>query len=208
MLPAMKRTWVGLAVPVVTLSFFFSLGLASQSAPAHAENAFILVGGGLLFPMGDDDWENVAEASPTVFVRGGGGRLLNPRARLMIEGSFEVTPISTNFEDNAIFQLDLTRFRALIGVRYEQLVSRGVLLALRGGIGIDHLRGEVTTPLGSESQDDTGLALEVGIGPWFSAGSVLMGFELALPVGLHDDDGTFDFRSTDLAMVASVRFRL
>lgn len=205
----MKRTWVGLAVSRVTLVSLFavSLGLASRAAPARAENAFILVGGGVLFPMGDGDWENVAEASPTVFVRGGGGRLLNPRARLMIEGSFEVTPISTNYEDNAIFQLDVTRFRALIGVRYEQLVSRGMLLAVRGGIGIDHLRGEVTTPLGSGSDDDTGLALEVGIGPWFSAGSVLAGFELALPVGLHDDD-TFDFRSTDLALVASVRFRL
>ena len=82
-----------------------------------------------------------------------------------------------------------------------------MLIAVRGGFGIDHLRGELSSPLGSDSDNDTGLALELGAGPWFQTGPVLLGFELAMPIGLHDDN-TLDFRSTDLSLLGGVRFIL
>lgn len=184
-----------------------SAALHGASSSTARADSFLILGGGMIFPLGDENWEDLAESSPTFFVRGGGGRKVQAHARLLIEGSFEVTPISTSLNDSAIADLDVSRYRALLGVRYEQRIGHAALISLRGGFGIDHLRGELTTPLGSDSDNDTGLALELGGGPWFQAGPVLLGFELAMPIGLHDDN-TFDFRSTDLSLLAGVRFIL
>ncbi len=201
----MKRTWIAFS----TLASLALLS-AADATPAGAE-AFVIVGGGLMVPLGDEDWTDIVESSPTFLARAGGGRKISARSRMMFEASFELTPLTTAYEDNDLFRFEANRFRVLLGGRLEQLVARGVLLAVRGGVGIDHLRGEVSVPAlpgnPSEEETDTGLALELGIGPWFSAGSVLIGFELALPFALHDEDN-LDFRTTDLELLAGVRFSL
>jgi hypothetical protein len=75
------------------------------------------------------------------------------------------------------------------------------------GLGLDHLRPEVSSPLllpGSSTDTDTGVALDVGGGVWFTAGPVMLGVELALPIGFHSNDPntngvSFDFRNTALS---------
>lgn len=128
-----------------------SAALHGASPEAARADSFLILGGGMIFPLGDENWEDLAESSPTFFVRGGGGRKVQAHARLLLEGSFEVTPIATSLNDSAIADLDVSRYRALLGVRYEQRIGHAALISLRGGFGIDHLRGELTTPLGSDS---------------------------------------------------------
>jgi hypothetical protein len=206
MLAAMKRTPSLVVVVVAVLASSSALALAA--APARADG-FLAVTGGAMFPLGDDDWNDLIEASPTIALRGGGGKKLTGRTRLMFEVGFELTPLSNELDDNAVLELDLTRYRAVAGVRYEQLVERGFFVAARAGIGIDHLRGESSSPLvpTGTTDSDTGLALEVGVGPWFSFGQFSIGFELALPISIHDSD-EYDFRSIDLALLGGLRFRL
>jgi hypothetical protein len=207
----MQRTRPACAAPVASIvpSLVAALLVAAAAEPARADS-FVAVGGGVAFPLGDEDWNDFVESSPTLYVRGGGGKNLRPGARVLVEGSFELTFLSTELDDGALLEADISRYRALLGVRFEQLMTRKILLAVRGGIGIDHLRGEFSSPLfpdRSESDSDTGLAFELAIGPWFSAGSVALGFELALPIGLHDEEN-FDFRTTDLSLLGGVRFPL
>jgi hypothetical protein len=199
----MTRTFVALCTALISLI---------AAGAAHAEG-FIIIGGGASFPVGDADWEQTVESSPTLVVRGGGGRRTGQRSRLFIEGSFEYTPLTTNL-DSALLQLDLSQYRALIGVRLESAIARGALVALRAGLGMDHLRAEVSSPLlpGSSTDTDTGVALDVGGGVWFTAGPVMLGVELALPIGFHDDQdangANLDFRNTALSLLAGARFRL
>lgn len=190
---------------------FALVALALSGTTARADS-FVAVGGGIIFPLGDEDWNDFVESSPTLYVRGGGGKNVRPGARVLLEGSFELTFLSTELDGNAALEADLSRYRALLGVRFEQLVSAGVLISARAGLGIDHLRGEFSSPLfpgQSESESDTGFALEFALGPWFDIGSFAAGFELALPIGLHEsDENSLDFRTTDLALLAGLRFPL
>lgn len=199
----------------IRIGLLAALGVSVVASYAQADG-YIAVSGGASFPIGDDDWTRVVESSPTVAVRGGGGRKISSSARLALEGSFEFSPLSTD-ADSAIVDISLTRYRALIGARLEQRIARGALVALRGGVGIDHLRSEVSSSLlpgFSDTDSDTGLALEAGVGLWFSAGPVLVGVETALPIGFHSDgsddqsDAALDFQNIDLSLLVGIRFHL
>lgn len=202
---------IRLFAALLTFSLVTLGALTLSATPARADS-FVAVGGGIMFPLGDEDWNDFVESSPTLYVRGGGGANIRPGARVLVEGSFELTFLSTELDSNAVLEADLSRYRALLGVRFEQLVSSGVLVSARVGFGIDHLRGEFSSPLfpgQGESESDTGLALELAIGPWFDIGSFAAGFELALPISFHDsDENSLDFRTTDLALLAGLRFPL
>lgn len=201
----MTRSPVVVVAGVVAAS---SSALALAAAPARADG-FLMVTGGATFPFDDEDWNDLVESSPTIALRGGGGKKLTPRTRLLAEVGFELTPLSNELDDNAARELDLTRYRVLAGVRYEQLVSPGFFMSTRAGLGIDHLRGEVSTPdaPGGTTDSDTGLALEVGLGPYFTFGKFSIGFELALPISIHDSD-TYNFRSIDLSLLGGLRFKI
>jgi hypothetical protein len=191
------------------------LTAALAAAPARAD-VFLMAGGGVLFPLGDEDWNDGVDTSPSLYVRGGGGRRLDATSRLLAEVSVEYSVLADNVSNSAL-DVDLNRYRVLFGARFERLLRAGTLLALRGGLGVSHLRAETTSPLVpnvSRSDTDTGVAIEVGGGLWFAAGPVLIGLELALPIGLHRDDGrdvnrpSFDFRTTELSLLGGVRFSL
>lgn len=186
----------------------------SSSAAARAD-AFLAVTGGAMFPIGDDDWNNTVDAGPVLGLRGGGGRRVDPRSAVMVEASFEYAPLSDNFSSSLV-SIDLTRYRALLGVRFERVMNSGPLVSLRGGVGISHLIIEAASPLlpNLNTRTDTGLALEVGAGVWFPAGPAHIGVELALPIGIHNDDPEdnndipSDFRTTEVSVLGGLRFSI
>ena len=200
----MKRTQLLLAVTVCAVM---------ATASAARADGYLILNGGALLPTGDDDWVDLVEPSASFAVRGGGNRRVARNARVAFEAGLEYAPLATDF-NSPLFELDVTRFRFLLGARYEQLLSRGLLLSLRGGLGLSHLRAEVSTVLGgSDSDSDTGLALDLAAGLWFAAGPVLVGAEFGLPMGFHSDEdsatgATLDYRMTEIAMSAGVRFHL
>lgn len=201
----MERLPSPVVVAVVAVASAVSTLLAA--APARADG-FLLVAGGASFPLDDEKWNDLVESSPTIALRGGGGKKLSPRTRLMFEASFELTPLSNQLDEGEVSELDLTRYRATAGVRYEQLVSYRFFVAARAAIGIDHLRREsASAQLPDVSDSDTGLALEVGVGPWFGFGKFAIGFELAMPISIHDG-ADYDFRSVDLSLLGGLRFRI
>ena len=199
----MTRTWLVLAAIA---------GTAALAPSAHAEG-YLILNGGVLFPVGDADWKDLVEPSASFAVRGGSSRRIARGARVGFEAGLEYAPLSTEL-DGALVQVDFNRYRVIFGARYEQLVARGLLLSLRGGLGISHLRVEASALGQSESDSDTGVALDLAAGLWFAAGSTLLGLELGLPSGFHSDDNSdnndaaVDFRTTELALSAGVRFQL
>jgi hypothetical protein len=205
----MSRSRLRLSGIVTTLVTSAS-ALGASAATAHADG-YLIAGGGIRVPLGDSDWQDLVETSPSLQLGGGTMRKIAPHSRLGLDVSFSYSPLASNA--NSLFRVDLSQFRALVGFRLEQLVARGALFAFHGGIGIDHLRAEVSSDLFPDrTETDTGLALDVGGGFWFSAGPVLLGVELGLPIGRHhrsqSAQNVIDFQSIDLAVFGGARFQL
>lgn len=186
--------------------------LVLQTAPARAD-VYLMVGAGGLLPTGDADWQDAIDSSATFGLRAGVARRTGRGARLAFEAAVEYAPLSPANE-LTFLEVELDRYRLLGGVRYELLLTRGALLSLHAGLGLARLSIDVTGPLGSGSDTDTGLALDLGAGLWFGVSrSVLLGVDLSLPTGFHEDsndeDNTeLDLRTTDLALTFGVRFAL
>ena len=183
-------------------------------AVARADQ-FVELGGGLAVPLSDDEYTDYVETSATLFARIGGGK--------PIGGMFSVdfTPLAADSET-----LEFNRFRILGHVTVRKSVAPKVELSGRFGAGLDliHESFDITI-LGTRfegSDTDLGLALEVGAGMWFTvgaSGSVQVGVEVALPIGIHNtegnpnnpydpDDPRFDYTAVDLDVLGGVRLRL
>ena len=174
-------------------------------------DSFVELGVGVMFPVANDNWTNVVDASPKLGVRGGAGRG-------DIEGflSFDWTPAQAKTEP-LFTNLSYNRFRILAGAQFRHAIAPNIRLSARLGVGVDiaHAGYEVdilgTTTSGSDTS--TGFAFEPGVGIWYALGSTEVGFELAFPIATHDQaanaqTGQFEFHytSVDIDLFGTVRF--
>lgn len=185
--------------------------LLAPAAPASAES-FVELAGGVMFPVGNDDWTNVIDVSPKLAVRGGAGRH-------GLEGmlSFDWTPAQAK-TDPVFGDVSYNRFRVLVGAQLRQAIAPRIRLSARLGVGVDiaHAGYTVDIPfVGTTSGSDThtGFAFEPGVGLWYALGSTDLGIELALPVSTHDRNANtqngeigFHYTSIDVDLLATVRF--
>ena len=99
---------------------------------------------------------------------------------------------------------------------FAHRVAPKVTITARAGAGvdIDHAGYSVTVLGSTTSNSDTnaGLAMELGGGAWFDVGSMQLGVEAGLPIGLHSHkasqagDITFDWTAYDFDLLFGVRF--
>ena len=183
--------------------------LCAAATPALADS-YVGLAAGLALPMSDEQYTDTVDSSPVIGLRVGavpnkiGGYL-----------SFEWMP--ANLETDEVFGLDVTahRFRLMVGPELHHPVSNTLSVTGRAGIGLDIAHSNVSgTILGTtvdDSETDVGLGFEFGGGLWAHVGGVHVGGEIALPVGIHDDDPdemdyNYDYTAVDLQLLFSVRF--
>ena len=190
------------------------VGLAVLAPSVARAEAYAELGGGLVLPLSDDDWQDAIDPSLGLAARIGGGGNVGGMF------SFEWDPLSSNID-----YVSFTRFRFLGHVVVHHRLSPKTEIVGRFGAGIDLIHSSVdATILGFRvegSDSDVGLALEAAGGAWFSvgSGSTQVGVELALPISYHNDDGNpnnpndpddrkVDYTSVDIQILGGVRLRL
>jgi len=184
--------------------------LALPAGAARADN-FVEVAGGIMAPIGDDQWTNYVDSGPKLAARVGGMR---QRAGAML--SVDWTPLAANDMGfgNAV-DISSHRFRILVSAIAEHRIGDKVSASLRVGGGLDIARVSVHTNIfgitSDNSDTDTGLGVEAAGGLWFDAGTIQIGGELALPISFHDDgaDNNIDlesYTSVDFDLMFGVRF--
>jgi hypothetical protein len=191
------------------------LGLAVLAPSIAQADAYVELGGGLVLPVSDNDWQDAIDPSLGLAARIGGGGDVGGMF------SFEWDPLSSN-----INYVSFSRFRFLGHVVVHHRLNAKTELVGRFGAGIDIIHSSVDETIiggirieGSDS--DVGLAFEAAGGAWFSVGrgSTQLGVELALPIGYHNDDGNrnnpadpndrqADYTSVDIQILGGVRLRL
>ena len=185
--------------------------LTTAAAPAAADS-FVELAGGLSIPIADDDWTDVAESSPKIALRLG--------AFPQNLGAFlqaDWTPVNTDATGGQFpggnADISAHRWRMLVGGLFRHSISNVLTFQGRAGIGADiHYLNVAVEFLGNraeESETDVGLGLEFGAGLWFRSGNLEIGGEIALPIGIHDDDNqNYDFVYTtyDIDFMLGVRF--
>lgn len=193
------------------MRFAIAALLVMASAPAYADGAFFEGDVGLMTPIGDDEYETNIDEGLKLGLRL--GTRTGPRA---LDVSFDFTPIN----DDLFGNVDVQRFRFMVGGRYEYPLSAKAHLFVRGAAGIDLVHVSASGQiLGVEfdfSQTDVGLGLEVSGGVMFDVGKAQVGAKLGFPFAFHfDDDDPDDPDDTDLdytgvdldvAFVLGVRF--
>lgn len=186
-----------------------SLAILVVPARASAES-FVELAGGLMMPVGDDDWTDYVEAGPKLGLRLGGTGSEGRTSGAMISADW--TPIEA--DDDGVFGSDISadRFRILVNAFAESTIGPKLTARIRVGAGVDIAHISVDVPfLGESSDTDPGLAVEAGAGLWFNAGSVQIGGEIALPLGFHadgrdNDIDLADYMSYDIDLLFGVRF--
>lgn len=177
--------------------------LVAEPSPTRAEpKAFFEGVLGFLLPLGDDDYENVVDPGPKLGLRAGAAV-----GSLGFELGLDWEPIQHDLGTETL-DVDIHRLRALVGVRGLLRLAGGGWGFVRFAAGIDHVMTSVEgTVLGfavESEEDDTGLALEPGVGIVFPLGGVALGGQLGLPMSFHDEDDSadndvdFDYTSFDL----------
>lgn len=189
---------------------YLCLAILAVATPARADS-FVELAGGISIPLGDDEWADLVETSPTLAVRAGsvpnniGGFL-----------SVNWMPANTDAQgwSGPFTSGDVSahRFRLIAGPMYRHQLSNTLAVTGRAGVGADIAHASVEgTVLGTSfesSETDVGFALEFGGGVWFKVGSVEIGGEVAIPFGFHNDDNMdidFDYTSYDFELFGAVR---
>lgn len=188
----------------------------SVLAPSIARaEPYVELGGGLVLPVSDNEWQDAIDPSIGFAARIGGGGDIGGMF------SFEWDPLSSN-----INYVSFSRFRFLGHVVVHHRLSPKTELVGRFGAGIDLIHSSVDERIiggiritGSDS--DVGLAFEAAGGAWFSvgSGSTQVGVEMALPIGYHNNNGNpnnpgdpndrrVDYTSVDIQILGGVRLRL
>lgn len=191
-----------------------ALSLAMLVVPARASaESFVELAGGIMMPVGDDDWTNYVEAGPKLALRVGGTGSEGRTSGALISADW--TPIQVDDGAFAFADVSADRFRILINAYADRSIGPKLTASIRVGAGIDitHVNARVNLgPFSGESSDtDPGLALEAGGGLWFDLGSVQVGGEIALPLGFHadgqdNDIDLADYMSYDIDLLFGVRF--
>jgi hypothetical protein len=187
-----------------------ALVLVTIAAPAHAES-FVDIYGGISIPIADDDWTDAVESSPVIGARAGAF----PKE---IGGYLQVEWMPTNTDaqgwnvPGSSGNISAHRFRVMVGPLLHRNIG-ALSVTGRAGIGIDIAYARASGNIGpvsfDESETDVGLGFEFAGGLWFKLGNLEVGGELALPVGLHDDDNNaidFNYTSVDIQLLFGVRF--
>jgi hypothetical protein len=187
-----------------------ALVLVTIAAPAHAES-FVDIYGGISIPIADDDWTDAVESSPVIGARAGAF----PKE---IGGYLQVEWMPTNTDaqgwnvPGSSGNISAHRFRVMVGPLLHRNIG-ALSVTGRAGIGLDIAYARASGNIGpvtfDESETDVGLGFEFAGGLWFKLGNLEVGGELALPVGLHDDDNNaidFNYTSVDIQLLFGVRF--
>jgi opacity protein-like surface antigen len=198
-----------------SLSTLAALALLALPVPAHADT-FAAVVGGLTTPLGDSNWTDAVESSPTLGVRAGtihgdiGGMLT-------LDWVPETTDAMGGTFAGGSSNVSAHRFRILANLAFEHRVAPKVTVAGRVGAGLDIVHASVDINVGpitsNASDTDVNVGFELGGGVWFDVGSVQLGGELGLPIATHSHKATasgeitFDWTSYDLALVFGLRTR-
>jgi hypothetical protein len=168
---------------------------------------------GIAAPLGDSDHTKAMDTSLKLGVRAGelGANGLG------VEGAVDWTPESNNYSGAVLGQtldVSIQRFRVQGGLRVGKRVGHNLLAFGRALAGVDIVHVATTvTVLGSSStgtDTDTGLALEVGGGALVNAGPVVLGAQVAVPMGFHfgkkDSNGvqTSGYNAFDLDVLFTV----
>jgi len=178
--------------------------------PAAARaDSFFEAAGGLAIPVGDSNWTKNAESSPKLALRGGaiqgelGGML-----------GVDWTPVNLDAA-NGFLNPSGHRFRVLGQFIFDHHVGPKLIVSGHAGLGIDIAHASysynILGVMGSGSDTDVGLAVELGGGAWYDLGSVQIGGQLALPIGHHSKTNppagefTFDYTSYDIDLLFGVR---
>ncbi len=198
----------------VIVAFSFAVTAAVTIAaptPAHADS-FVDLFGGISIPLEDEDWTDAVESSPVLGLRVGS-------TTKQIGGYLSADWMPTNTDAQG-WNLPATsgdvsahRFRLMVGPLFQHTVSNTLAVTARAGIGADIAHASISGTVGTigfeESETDVGLGFEFAGGVWFKLGSLAVGGELALPIGIHDDDNDvldFNYTSVDLQILFGVRF--
>ena len=194
---------------VILASAFVATVLAT--APARADS-FVEVAGGVSLPLSDDNWTDAVESSPLLALRVGafpneiGGYV-----------SADWMPTNTDAEGGTFpggsTDISAHRFRLMVGPLFHHAISNTLAVTGRACVGADIAYASASgTVLGAsydESETDVGLGFEFGGGVWARLGGIELGGEVAIPIGLHDDDNDvidFDYTSVDLQLLFGARF--
>ncbi len=190
-----------------------ALSLAVLVVPARASaESFVEVAGGIMMPVGDDDWTNYVEAGPKLALRVGGTGSEGRTSGALISADW--TPIQVDDDAFGFADVSADRFRILVNLYADRTIGPKLTASIRVGAGIDlaHVNASVNVgPFAGESSDtDPGLAIEAGGGLWFDVGSVQIGGEIALPLGFHadgedNDIDLADYMSYDIDLLFGVR---
>jgi hypothetical protein len=189
------------------------LAAAVLVIPARASaESFVEVAGGIMMPVGDDDWSNYVEASPKLAARVGGSGSEAGRTGALL--SVDWTPIAPDDDGFAGFDISADRFRILVQGFSHVTIGPKLTASIRVGAGIDishvNLKTNIGPFAGESSDTDPGLALEAAAGLWFDVGSLQIGGEIALPLGFHADGSdndvdVNDYMSYDIDLLFGVR---
>jgi hypothetical protein len=191
---------------------YLCLAFLAVATPAHADS-FVELAGGISIPLGDDEWTDLVETSPTLAVRAGS-------VPKNLGGFLSVNWMPTNTDaqgwSGPITSGDISahRFRLVAGPMFRHQVSNTLAVTGRAGVGADIAHASVEgTVLGTsfeESETDVGFALDFAGGVWFKVGGVEVGGEVAIPFGFHDDvndsNVNFDYTAYDFEIYGAVRF--
>jgi hypothetical protein len=167
--------------------------LCASAGVAHAEG-YVEGVAGVAIPVSDDDYSELEEALK-LGVRAGSG------APMAVEFAADYT----NYQGTEALDIkfDLTRYRAMIGVRQHIAVGekKNAALFIRGNVGADvmqftaHSDGIIDI---DESETDVGIAAELGIGGLARFGNLYLGGHLAVPFAFHfDEDDPNDDEDVD-----------
>lgn len=192
-----------------------AITLAILLLPSVASaDSFFQISGGLSVPVGDQDWDDAAESSPKLAVRGGGGGRGSVGAVISADWAPQRTD-AQEFFGNSV-DISAHRFRLLIGPGFAARVAPGLTFTSRLGIGADiayfSAKSSVFGATFESSDTDVGFAFEIGAGLWANVGSMQLGAEVALPIGHHDhraennDEITMEWTSYDFDILFGVRF--
>ena len=201
------RTLVCLAVCLAALAV----------APSRAAaDTFLDLHGGIAIPIADNDWTDTAESSPTLGLRVGA---VPNEIGGYVSGDWvpQNTDTTGGTFPGGSTEVSAHRFRLMGGVLFHHNLSNTLALTGRGGIGTDIAHASYTVNiLGNSrttSDTDAGLGFEFAGGVWFRAGSLEIGGEAAIPIGIHDHDVpnngngiAMHWTSVDLELLGGVRF--
>ncbi len=171
--------------------------LASASARA---DGFFEADVGVATPLEDDDYDDTVDDSIKLGLRAGTATKFGG-----IDVSVDFTPYNDKLSD--VFDVDIQRYRFLIGARYQHPFSPKLRMFVRAAAGLDLLHYNASGSfLGIEfdnSETDAGIGLELSGGILFDLGKASLGVKLGLPVGMHfNEDDPNDQTDTDLDYTA------